>query len=147
MSTVPRCRAWRLPSALTLTMATEVVGEITALMAMREAAAAFDDARAAVERLPTSRIRSATWSSTASSGASLRMVPVACGRPLRSTFLRRNSTGSMLQRPRHHVGVALVGPDELRHAEAAQRAGRRHVGVERVGVDRDVVDVVGAGRR
>ena len=52
----------------------------------------------------------------------------------------------MLQRARHHVGVALVGPHELRHAEAAQRAGRRHVGVERVGIDLDVVDVVGAGR-
>ena len=51
-----------------------------------------------------------------------------------------------LQRPRHHVGVALIGPHQLRHAEAAQRARRRHVGVERVGVDPDVVDVVGAGR-
>ena len=51
-----------------------------------------------------------------------------------------------LERARDHVGVALVGPHELRHAEAAQRAGRRHVGVERVGIDRDVVDFVGARR-
>ena len=51
-----------------------------------------------------------------------------------------------LERARHHVGVALVGPHQLRHAEAAQRAGRRHVGVERVGIDRDVVDLVGARR-
>ena len=50
-----------------------------------------------------------------------------------------------LQRARHHVGVALIGEGELRHAEAAQRAGRRHVGVHRVGVDREVVDVVGTG--
>ena len=47
---------------------------------------------------------------------------------------------------RDQVGVALVGPHQLRDAEAAQRAGGRQVGVERVGVDRDVLDVVGAGR-
>ena len=46
---------------------------------------------------------------------------------------------------RDQVGVALVGPDKLRNAEAAQRAGRRAVGVELVGIDRDVVDVVGPG--
>ena len=50
-----------------------------------------------------------------------------------------------VERPRHHVGVALVREDELRHAETAQRAGRRHVGVHRVGIDPDIVDVVGTG--
>ncbi len=47
---------------------------------------------------------------------------------------------------RNQVGVALIGPDQLRNAEAAQRAGRRPVGVELVGIDLDVVDVVGPGR-
>ncbi len=133
-----------LPSAPTLRIATEAVGEIAALSAMARPRPRL------IVPLPRSngafqRSRSATWSRIASSGASLRMVPVACGRPSRSMFLRRNSTGSILQRARHHVGVALVGPGELRDAEAAQRAGRRHVGVERVGVDPDIVDVVGAG--
>ena len=50
------------------------------------------------------------------------------------------------KRPRHHVGVALVGPHQLRNAEAAQRAGRRQVGVERIGIDLHVLDVVGTGR-
>src|SRR4029077_2355559 len=46
---------------------------------------------------------------------------------------------------RHHVGVALVGPHELRDAEAAQRAGRGQIGVERVRIDVHIVDVVRAG--
>ena len=48
-----------------------------------------------------------------------------------------------VERPRHHVGMALIGEGELRHAETAQRAGRRHVGVHGVGIDPDIVDVVG----
>ena len=51
-----------------------------------------------------------------------------------------------VQRARHHVGVALVGKSQLRHAEAAQCAGRRHVGVHRERVDPYVVDVVGTAR-
>ena len=47
---------------------------------------------------------------------------------------------------RDQVGVALIGPDELRNAEAAQRAGRRAVGVELVGIDLDILDVVGPRR-
>ena len=47
-----------------------------------------------------------------------------------------------LQLARDHVGVALVGPDELRNAEAAQRAGRRQVRIEGVRIDRHVLDVV-----
>ena len=50
------------------------------------------------------------------------------------------------ERARNQIGVALIGPHQLRNAEAAQRAGRRSVGVDRVGADRHVVDVVGAGR-
>ncbi len=47
-----------------------------------------------------------------------------------------------VERAGHHVGVALVGEDELRHAKTAQRAGRRHVGVHGVRVDPHIVDVV-----
>ena len=47
---------------------------------------------------------------------------------------------------RDEVGVALIGPHQLRNAEAAQRAGRRPVGIELVGIDRDIVDVVRTGR-
>ena len=38
--------------------------------------------------------------------------------------------------------MALIGPHELRDAEAAQRTRRRPVGVERRGIDIDVLDVV-----
>ena len=48
---------------------------------------------------------------------------------------------------RDHVGVAFIGPDELRHAEAAQRTRRRPVGVNLGGIDPHVLDVVGTGRR
>ncbi len=51
-----------------------------------------------------------------------------------------------LKRTRDHIGVALIGPHQLRDAEAAQGAGRRQIGVERVGIDRNVIDVVGARR-
>src|SRR5262249_61266433 len=49
-----------------------------------------------------------------------------------------------LQRARTHVGLTLTAPHQLRNAEAAQRPRRGQVGVERVGIDTDVVDVVGA---
>ena len=112
-----------------------------------EAAAALDVAVAAlVERLATSPSAPAPCPSPSRSGASFRIWPVACGRPSRSEVLPAELDRIHLQRPRHHVGVALIGPHQLRHAEAAQRAGRRDVGVERVGIDPDVVDVVGAGR-
>src|SRR5262249_42703701 len=51
-----------------------------------------------------------------------------------------------LERARDHVGVALVAPHQLRDSEAAQRTRRRKVGIERVGIDRDVLDVVGTRR-
>ena len=106
-------------------MATEVVGEITALIAM-----AKPRPRLMVGRLPRSNgcdqfIRSSTLSITFSTGASLRTVPVACGRAFVDDVLAAELDRIDLQRARHHVHVAFVGPDELRHAEAAQRAGRR----------------------
>ncbi len=67
---------------------------------------------------------------------------------LRSPFVQEVLAAELerieLERARDHVGVALVGPHQLRNAEAAQRPGRRLVGVERVRIDPDVVDVVGA---
>ena len=50
-----------------------------------------------------------------------------------------------LERPRHDVHLALVGPCDLRQPESAQRAGRGHVGIERVGIDPHIVDVVRTG--
>ena len=93
MSTVPMASV-QLPSALTLTIATEVVGEIEALKPM-----AMPRPRRIVP-LPRSNgafqfMRTARRSSTASIAASFIRVPVACGRPSRKMFLRRNSTGSM----------------------------------------------------
>jgi len=65
--------------------------------------------------------------------------------PLAQEVLAAELERIELERARDHVGVALVGPHQLRNAEAAQRPRRRQVGVERVGIDPDVVDVVGAG--
>ena len=45
------------------------------------------------------------------------------------------------------IGVALVGENELRDAEPAQRARRRPVGVELERIDADMLDVVRTGRR
>src|ERR1019366_7841230 len=39
-----------------------------------------------------------------------------------------------LERARDHVGMALVSPHSLRNAEAAQRASRRQICIERVGI-------------
>ncbi len=51
-----------------------------------------------------------------------------------------------VERARKQIGVALIGPDQLRYAEAAQRAGGRAVGVKLIRIDADVFDVVGPGR-
>jgi hypothetical protein len=59
------------------------------------------------------------------------IVPVACG-------IEAEPAGDQ-------IGVAFIGPHQLRHAKAAERPGRRPVGVDLEGIDRDVVDVVGAG--
>ena len=76
-------------------MATDVVGAITALMAIARPrprligplprSIGFDQFSRAVIR-----------SRMASSGASTTGVPVACGTPLRRMFFLRNATGSIL---------------------------------------------------
>ena len=81
------------PSALTLTIATDVVGVITALIEMPKPRPRFTTP-APLSNGFDQFIRSSTWSITFSTAASLMIVPVACGRPSRSRFLRRNSTGS-----------------------------------------------------
>ena len=83
-----------LPSALTLTMALEVVGEIDALKPI-----AIPRPRNFVP-LPLSKGRSqpsrrAVSSSTVSNSPSFTIVPTACGRPLRNILRLRKSTGSM----------------------------------------------------
>ncbi len=113
------------------------------LEADRNAAAAPASCRRRGRTAGPSRSAAASRSSTASVAASRITVPVACSAPSRSRFVRRNSTGSRRERPGDQVGVALIGPDELRHAEAAQCAGRRPVGVDLRGIDRQVRDVVG----
>jgi hypothetical protein len=74
-------------------MATEVVGEVTALIAMAK------PRPRRTTPLPLSngrdqRMRSSTASITVSMGASSSTWPVVCSRPSRMRFLRRNSTGS-----------------------------------------------------
>ena len=81
---------------MTLTMATDVVGEITALMAMPKPRPRLTVAGAAWSNGCDQFIRSSSLSITFSIAASFRIWPVACGRPSRSRFFRRNSTGSIL---------------------------------------------------
>ncbi len=145
MSTVPMHRLV-LPSALTLTSATDVVGAIEALKPI-----ATPRPRRTTP-LPRSNgadqlMRAASVSSTRSIAASRIGVPVACGRPSRRMLRAAELDRVDAERARDQVGVALVGPDQLRNAEAAQRAGRRPVGVELERIDADVLDVVGACRR
>jgi hypothetical protein len=78
--------------------------------------------------------------------ASRMMVPVACGRPFAQDVLAPELDRVHAKLARQQVGMALVGPHELRNAESAQRTGRRKIGVERVGADGDVLDVVGTWR-
>ena len=127
-------------------IATDVVGATTALMAMPK------PRPRRMTPVPRSNgcdhaNRSKTVSSTLSNGASLMGWPVAWTPPSRSRFFRRNSAGSSFERARHHVHVAFVGPDELGHAKATQRAGRCDVRVDGVGADIDVFDVVRTGGR
>ncbi len=131
-----------LPSAAMLTLATEVVGEITALIAI-----ATPRPRRSVPRPRSSGFfqfsRSATRSSRVSSGAPCDQRAGGLRPAFAQHVLAAELDRVELERARDHVGVALIGPDQLRNAEAAQRPRRRQVGVERVGIDPDIVDVVG----
>ena len=121
-------------------------GRDRGLEADRDAAPAFDGAIAALERpAPVHAQRDAIEHrrnrSILHQGAGRLRAAVA------QEVLAPKLDRVELERARHHVGVALIGPDELRDAEAAQRPRRSQVGVERIGIDRDVIDVVGARRR
>ena len=50
------------------------------------------------------------------------------------------------QRFGNHVGMAFVSPHQLRDTKTAQSPGRRQVGVQRIGIDADMVDVIRASR-
>ena len=143
MSTVPQYNVV-LPSPAMMTLATEVVGEITALMATAKPRPRRKRAGAAVERLgPVQPLghaveRALVLGVLQDLAGGVR--PAFAQDVLAAEFERID-----LERARDHVGVALIGPHQLGNAEAAQRPRRRHIGVERVGIDPDIVDVVGAG--
>ncbi len=135
-----------LPSAETLTIATEVVGEIEALKPM-----AMPRPRRIVP-LPRSNgalqfMRAAIASSTSAMRGVLHGGAARLRAALAQDVLAAELDRIDAELARDQVGVALIGPDQLRNAEAAQRAGRRAVGVERVGIDADVLDVVRARPR
>ncbi len=135
-----------LPSAQTLTIATDVVGATEALKPI-----AMPRPR---RTTPLPRSNGALQFMRAASGIEHALdrgvahdraagVRAAVAQDVAAAELDRIDA----ERPRDHVGVALVGPDQLRDAEAAQRTGRRPVGVELERIDADIVDVVGAGGR
>src|SRR3981081_946509 len=108
-------------------MATEVVGEIEALKPM-----ASPRPRRIVP-LPRSKgaaqfSPAASGSRTRASAAALRPRPVAGGSAQNIRAAERERIDA--ERARDQVGVALIGPDQLRNAEAAQCASRRPVGIE-----------------
>src|SRR3981081_20290 len=115
MSTVPQNNVV-LPSPAMVTLATEVVGEITALMAT-----ASPRPRRMVP-VPRSNglppiIRAAACSSTLSTGPARSVLARRAGggtAPLALDVLAVKIERVDLQRPRHHVGVGLVGPHQLR---------------------------------
>ena len=133
MSTVPQCSA-QLPSPYTWTIATEVVGEMQAFRP-----SAIPRPRRMVPlprsngRVPLHPLRQPVEhrldGGVLHHGAGRLRAAVAQDVP--APELDRVDP----ERARHDVGVALVGPHELRDAKAAQRAGRRQVGVERIGID------------
>ena len=71
--------------------------------------------------------------------------PVAVASPRPSAFRRRISSGRC-RAVREIVHQRLVGDRRLRHAEAAEGAGRRGVGVDRAGARQDVRHAVGSAR-
>ena len=133
-----------LPSAAMLTIATDVVGATAALNPIatprprRFAPVAAIERRAPVQAR-SDRVEHPVDRGIAHDGAA--GVRAAVAQDVLAAKLDRIDA----ERARDHVGVALVGPNELRNAEAAQRARRRAVGVELEGIDADVVDVVGTG--
>src|SRR6185437_7251659 len=143
MSTVPQ-NSVQLPSAATCTTAIDVVGEIDALkpMAMPRPRRIFPVPRSngAFQLMSSGALEAGLGAHVLDHGAGRLRTAVAQD-VLAPEFDRVHADPA-----RDQVGVALIGPYQLRDAEAAQRAGRRQVGVERVGVDLDVVYVVGTGR-
>ena len=124
-----------LPSAATLTIATEVVGEIEALKPI-----ATPRPRRSVP-LPRSNgaLQFMRCGERIEHRGDRGVLHRRAGR-LRAA-LAQDVLAAELDRvdaelARDQVGVALIGPHQLRNAEAAQRAGRRAVGVELVGIDR-----------
>jgi hypothetical protein len=139
MSVVLQC-TMTLPSALTLTMAMEVVGEIDALKptAMPRPRRMLPSPRS---NGPGQLVQHAVDVGIHERRADRLRPPVLQDVPA-AVFQRVDAEFAGDQ-----VGVALIGPDQLRNAEAPQRACRRPVGIEREGIDADVLDIVGARRR
>ena len=109
-----------------------------------DAAAAADRAGAAIERCAPAHARGDGVEHLGDGGVlhrgAARLRPAFAQNILAAEFDRIDAEFA-----RDQVGVALVGPDQLRNAETAQRAGRRAVGIERIGIDADVLDVVRPG--
>ena len=143
----PCCnRASRCRRPTTLTIATEVVGEIDALkpiaMPRPRRTVPLPRSNGPAPVHPHAPARSSTASIAASCMTRAGRLRAAVAQDVLAAELDRVE----LERARDHVGVALVGPHQLRDAEAAQRAGRRQVGVERNrNRSRTLLDVVGPG--
>ena len=93
-------------------------------------------ARRRIERLGVIAQRAATAAgsrrdSRGSAAPSPSTCPVAVVPPTPSALRRRISHGSMPEPRGEHVHQRLAGDRRLRHAEAAERAGRRRGGVDR----------------
>jgi hypothetical protein len=135
----------QLPSALTLTAASEVVGETQALKPIAMPRPFLHRPVPSIQGVFQSMRVSRTFEHL----FQRRVLHHRAGR-LRPALAQQVPAPELdrvdAELARHQVGVALVRPDQLRDAEAAQRAGRRQVGVERIRIHRHVLDVVRTGR-
>ena len=130
-----------LPSALTLTIAHRRGGRDRGLEADARPRGRGADAVAAIERRRPVHARG----ERVEHALDRRILHDRAGR-LRAAFAQDVAAAEFdrvdAELARDQIGVALIGPDELRNAEAAQRARRRAVGVELERIDAHVLDVV-----
>ncbi len=124
-----------LPSAATLTIAPEVVGEIDAFRPMAMPRPRLHPAGSAVER----RVPVHALGDAVQHLVDRRVFHDRAGRV--RAAIAQDVAAAEFQRidaefARDQVGVAFIGPDQLRNAEAAQRARGRPVGINLGGIDR-----------
>ena len=103
-------------------------------------------ADAAAPSARPSRRAAAACSTSPTRSASSGLPPWRISSPGRHRFWRRSSSGSMPQRARDLVDLALADPLQVRRAERAVAARGRGIRVDAAGIDAERLPAVGPGR-